>query len=294
MIRQLRSLVPWAVIALFGGLAAACQKSETPAPAVATPSVTVNHDRAPAGSPIELTYKFVVAEGASFDRDYRVMVHMVDTDEELMWTDDHNPPVPTTEWKPGQVVEYTRTVFVPIFPYIGPTGVHVGLYSTVDGKRLPLNGQDMGQRSYKAASIEMLPQTENLLTVYKDGWHPAESAEGGIDWQWTKKEATLAFKNPKKDAAFYLDLDSPGKELHGAQQVHVNMGGQTLEEFTVQPDTPLLRKLTLPAARMGDLEMAELQIVVDATFVPSLVTGSTSKDKRELGIRVFHAFVDAR
>jgi hypothetical protein len=36
-----------------------------------------------------------------------------------MWTDDHTPPVPTTQWKPGQTVEYTRTVFIPIFPYVG-------------------------------------------------------------------------------------------------------------------------------------------------------------------------------
>jgi hypothetical protein len=28
--------------------------------------------------------------------------------------------------------------------------------------------------------------------------------------------------------------------------------------------------------------------------VPALVTGSNSKDPRELGVRVFHAFVDAR
>ena len=41
------------------------------------------------------------------------MVHVVDTDEELMWTDDHHPPTPTSQWKPGQTIEYTRTVFVP-------------------------------------------------------------------------------------------------------------------------------------------------------------------------------------
>ncbi|MGE3178099.1 MAG: hypothetical protein AB7O32_11555 [Vicinamibacterales bacterium] len=275
-------------------VAIGCGKSEDPAPPVATPTVTLNHDRAAAGSPLEITYRFVVAEGASLDKDYRVMAHMVDTDEELMWTDDHLPPTPTSQWKPGQTIEYTRTIFVPVFPYVGQTNLLVGLYSTADQKRLPLTGQDMGQRAYRAATFEMLPQTENLFAVYKEGWHPAEQADGGIEWQWTKKEATLAFKNPKKDVAFYLDLDSPGKELHGPQQVQVNMGGQTLDEFTVQPDTPVLRKMTLPAARMGDLEMAELQVVVDTTFVPSLVGGSTSSDKRELGVRVFHAFVDPR
>ena len=39
--------------------------------------------------------------------------------------------------------------------------------------------------------------------------------------------------------------------------------------------------------------MAELVISVDKTFVPAVVNAS-SKDPRELGVRVFHAFVDPR
>jgi hypothetical protein len=37
--------------------------------------------------------------------------------------------------------------------------------------------------------------------------------------------------------------------------------------------------------------MAEVQITVDKTFVPVQVSGGASKDPRELGIRVFHAFI---
>jgi hypothetical protein len=40
--------------------------------------------------------------------------------------------------------------------------------------------------------------------------------------------------------------------------------------------------------------MVEIRIGVDRTFVPALVPGSNSKDSRELGIRVFHAFVEPR
>jgi hypothetical protein len=40
--------------------------------------------------------------------------------------------------------------------------------------------------------------------------------------------------------------------------------------------------------------MAELQISVDPTFVPATVNPSISKDPRELGVRVFHAYVDPR
>lgn len=290
------ALIRTALLAPVLVAAVGCGPSEAPTPAVATPGVRVNHDRVAAGSPIEITYKFVVAEGATFDKDYRVMVHMVDTDEELMWTDDHDPPTPTTQWKSGQTVEYTRTVFVPIYPYVGEAGIHIGLYSAgADGRRLPLTGQNMGQHAYKVGTMNLLPPTENLFTVFKDGWHAAEVSDqnGGVEWQWTKKEATLAFKNPKKDATLYLDLDSPGKDLHGPQQVQVNLGGQALEQFTLAPDQQVLKRIALPAARMGDGDLAELQFVVDTTFVPSAINPA-SKDKRELGVRVFHAYVDAR
>jgi hypothetical protein len=285
-----------AVAIAVANLAAACGSSQPPEPAVATPTLTLNHDRAPAGSPIEITYKFVVADGATFAEDYRVFAHVVDTDEERMWDDDHNPPIPTSQWKPGQTVEYTRTVFVPIFPYVGEATIQMGLHSVKDQRRLPLNGEDLGQRAYRVTRFQLLPQTENLLMVYRDGWHPAEIAtvNATIEWTWTKKEATLSFRNPKKDALLYLELDSPTAELHGTQAVQVVMGGQTLEEFTLAPTDRLLKKVKMPAAQMGAGDMSELQIVVDKTFIPAQVTGGASKDPRELGVRVFHAFVDPR
>jgi hypothetical protein len=281
--------------AVFG--AAACGRGDSDTgPAVATPSLSLSHDRAPAGSPLELTYKFVVAPDAKFNEDYRVFVHIVDTDEEQMWNDDHNPPVPTSQWKPGQTIEYTRTIFVPVFPYVGDATVQVGLHSLKDQHRLTLTGEDAGQHSYKVAKLQLLPQTDNVYTVFKDGWHPAETAaqDQSLEWQWTKQQATLVFKNPKKDSVFYFDLDSPGKDLHGPQQVSVNLGGQAVETLTIQPDERDLHKIKLPGSLMGDGELAELQIAVDKTFIPQVVTGGASKDPRELGVRVFHAFIDPR
>src|SRR6266545_7334642 len=198
------------------GSLSACRRKEPAAPPVATPSVTLNHDRAPLGSPLDITYKFVVANDARFDEDYRVMAHVVDADGQMMWDDDHNPPVPTTQWKPGQTVEYTRTVFVRVYPYVGEASIQVGLYSVTSQKRLPLKGEDAGQRAYKVARIQLQPQTENIFTVFKDGWHPAETPEhnAGVEWQWTKRDATLSFKNPKKNVVFYLDVDSPDSVAH--------------------------------------------------------------------------------
>ena len=42
-------------------------------------------------------------------RDYLVFVHVLDDQGERLWGDDHPPAVPTSKWRPGQKVEYTRT-----------------------------------------------------------------------------------------------------------------------------------------------------------------------------------------
>jgi hypothetical protein len=262
---------------------------------VATPSVTLSHDKAPLGSPIDITYKFVVANDAHFAEDYRVLVHVVDADEELIFAFDHNPPRPTTQWKAGETVEYTMTEFIPVYPYVGEAAIHIGLHSTRDQKRLTLAGENIGQNAYRVARLQLQPQTENVFTVYKEGWHPAEVAEHNsmIEWQWTKKNATLSFKNPKKDALFYFEVDNPGSAFNEPQTVKISLGGQVIEEFTLQPKVKELRKIPLKAAQLGSDEVSELTISVDKTYVPAVVA-SGSKDPRELGVRVFHAFVDAR
>jgi hypothetical protein len=279
------------IVALAASLAGCKSKEPAMAP-LATPSVTLAQTAA-LGSPLDITYKFAVAPDAHFDTDYHVMVHVVDVNDELIWTDDHLPPTPTTQWKPGQTVEYTRTIFVPVRPYVGEATMQVGLYSMVNQKRAALNGEDAGQRAYKVAKLQLLPQTENVLVVFKDGWHPAEGADhnASVEWQWTKKDATLTFKNPRKDATLYLELDNPGSVFHDAQNVQISMGGQTVGQFVLSPGPQVLKTFPLTAAQMGAGENVELQIIVDKTFVPSLTAGSNSKDPRELGVRVFHAFV---
>lgn len=273
-----------------------CSSEEAEPPPVATPSLKLSAERAPAGSPLEMTYQFVVADNAAFSEDFRVFVHVVDTDEERMWDDDHSPPTPTSQWKPGQTIEYTRTIFVPVFPYVGDATIRVGLHSLKDQRRLTLNGENVGQHAYRVARLQLLPQTDNLFTIFKEGWHMAEAPahDANTEWQWTKRQATLTFKNPKRDSVLFLDADSPGRDLHSPQTVQLHLGGQVVEQFTLEPEKRELRKIKLPGALMGDAELAELQIAVDPPFVPQAVSGGKSKDTRELGIRVFHAYVDPR
>jgi hypothetical protein len=144
--------------------------------------------------------------------------------------------------------------------------------------------------------VQLLPQTDNLLTIFKDGWHQAEVAgdNATIEWQWTKKDATLAFRNPKRSATFSLDVDSPGGEFHGPQQIQVALNGQVIDEFTLGVGERLLRRIQLTPSQLGEADMAELQIRVDKPWIPAQVAGGASSDKRELGVRVFHAFVDPR
>jgi hypothetical protein len=285
-------------IVLVGALfAAGCSRKRDTEPPVATPSLSVNHSRAPLGSPVDVTYKFVVASGArNFDQNYRVFVHFLDSNEELMWTDDHEPPVPTTQWTPGRTVQYTRTVFIPIYPYVGDATIRMGLYSPRDRKRLPLQGDNNGQRAYKVATVHLLPQSENVFLIYKDGWHGAEVARdnAAIEWQWTKGQSTISFRNPRRDATIYLDLDGRPDLFPAPQQVTVRLADQVIDSFEVPTRDEIIRKIAVTASQFGTADMVDLKIAVDRTFIPAQTPAAQSNDIRELGVRVFHAFVEPR
>jgi hypothetical protein len=288
------AVMAFALSALAG---VACSSANSDEPPLATPGFVPSRTRAPLGSPIEVTYRFAVAPGAKFDENYRVFVHFMDSDDELMWSDDHNPPTPTTQWQPGQTVEYKRTLFVPVYPYIGQTSVRMGLYSsTQQDKRAALAGQDVGRREYKVGTIELLPQSENIFVIFKDGFHQAEVAQDNpaIMWQWTRRQATLAFKNPKRDVWFYLSVDGRPDLLPQPQEVSVTVGGQVIDSFKLTNREPVMRKVAVTAAQLGSGDMVEMKIDAGLSFVPARTPVAKSSDQRELGIRVFHAFVEAK
>jgi hypothetical protein len=266
----------------------ACRGKQDEAPPVATVAVSMSRDRVAIGSPVKFTYRFDVAQGARIDGDYRVFVHVLDPDGERLWDDDHVPSVPTSQWKPGQHVEYTRTVFVPNYPYIGEARVRVGLYQ--DEKRLPLGASEVSRREYEVAKFQLLPQSENIFLIYKDGWHPAEvdADNPASEWQWTQKAGTISFRNPKKDATLYLEFDARTDILNPPQQVTVQLGGQTIGTFPADSRERKLVTFPISAAQFGTGDMSELVIEVDKTFKPG------GADPRELGIRVFHVFVEPK
>ena len=272
---------------------AACRGEEPEPPPVATPSFSVSQTRVPLGNPVEVTYKFVVAPDApKIDENFRVFVHFLDADKEQLWTDDHDLPVPTSQWKPGQTVEYTKTMFVPIVPHEGATTVLMGLYSNASDSRLPLGGANYGQRSYMVGQLELLKRTEGIFVMFKEGWHPTETPpdNAAVEWRWTKKDATLSMRNPKKDVMLYLHLDQPS-ELPEPQQVTLTIGGQPIDVFVMEPKKELIRKAIITAAQLGTADVVNVRISVDRSYVPAVISNGANRDPRELGVRVFHAYV---
>src|SRR5688572_7952909 len=269
---------------------AGCRKREPDMPPVATPNVTFARDRVAIGSPVKVTYRFQVAANARFDGDYWVFVHVLNPQGEQLWNDDHLPPTPTSQWKPGQTVEYTRTIFVPNYPHIGEAAVRIGLYSQADGKRLVLAAPEVSRREYVVAKLDLLPQSENVFLIYKDGWHPAEIASENpmSEWQWTQKRASFSFRNPKKDANFYLDYDARSDLFTPPQQVTLRIGDTVLKTFAADVKEKTLVIVPITPAQFGDGEMVEMSIELDKTFKPG------GADPRELGIRVYHAFIEPK
>lgn len=274
---------------------AGCGQPEDTTPPVGSIQVTLSRSKVALGSPVEVTYKFTVAPDAPPLGQRRVFAHFLDADDELMWTDDHDPPTPSTEWKPGQTIEYTRSMFIPSYPYVGAAKIVAGMYSPGNNERLKLSNEDRGDRSYKVVDFELLPQTENIFVIFKDGWHPAEvvtEGAGRTEWQWTKKEATIAFRNPKRDVVLVLQADNPASNPNAAQNVAVQIGDQTIATIPLAADNPAsVLKYPIAAAQLGTGDMVEIKFTADKTFVPALEASMKSGDPRELGARFFHVFI---
>jgi hypothetical protein len=287
MRHKVRLSVPVVLLALA---VAGCSGKQETEQAVATPTLTFSKDRVPIDSAVTLTYKFVVAPNASFDKDYWVFVHVLDPEGEQMWTDDHLPSVPTKQWKAGETVEYKRTIFVPNYPYIGEAVVRLGLYDPPSGKRLVLNATEASRREYVVAKVQILASSENIFVMWKEGWHPAENdiKNPQSEWKWTKQAATLSFKSPKKDSTLYLEYDARPDLFTPPQQVTLKLGGQVVGQFAAEAKSPKLLTFPLTAAQLGSADTVDLVLEVDRTFKPG------GADPRELGIRVFHVAVEPK
>ena len=268
----------------------------TPPDPVASVAVELERDEVVLGGVLRMGYRFGMAEGQSpLTKNHRVFVHFVDADGDVMWTDDHDPPEPTSTWRQGQLISYERTVFLPPYPYIGTATIRVGLYPPNGAERLPLIGEDDGARSYKVGTLELLPQSEDVFLRFVNGWHEPEVMPGnpGVRWRWTQAEAMVAFRNPHRDVRLHLRVDGRPDLVGGPQGVVLKIADREVAEFSLETSEVELKQISITQAQLGDEDMIELLIVVDGSFVPAEGAVGGTTDTRELGIRVFNMIIDA-
>jgi hypothetical protein len=295
-VRSLRLLLSYTTVAATV-FTAACSGADNAAP-VASVTVTAAKTRTPVGSPVELTYRFELT-GDPISDDYTVFTHFVNADGEAIWNDDHEPPVPTSTWKPGQVVEYTRTRFLPALLQPGDVTIEVGLYRGAE--RLPLSSsrppRSANARAYPVGDVTIAPESENVFLIYQAGWHPDDFVQGDPygSSKWTQQSATLVFRNPRTDATLLLEYAArPDAFKDGPQEVTiVGAGNQPITTFTADSSEIRIARIPISSAQMGAADMAELRIDVNKTFVPAQL-GTAERDTRVLGLRIYHAFIESR
>jgi hypothetical protein len=290
-----RSWVAAAGLALVAALLPpACSRRKPVEVNPIIPSLTVNRERAPLGSAIEITYTWTVEPAAKpLGQDYRAFVQFRDTHGVILFQDDHMPVPPPTQWEPGKTYTYKRTKFIPIYPYVGEVEVRMGLYPHPGrGERPALKGDDAGLREYRVAKMELLPQTENIFLVYKDGWHNPEThpEDPSVERTWTKKEALVSFKNPKKDVVVYLEADTCVTCYKQTPVLSLTVGKAAVTLPVERPEV-FLKKIRVKADDLGTDEWVDLRLAMNQSFVPKLMTPPMNDDDRELGLLVYHLYV---
>ena len=280
-------------VLVFPALFSGCARRQPGEINDVVPQIAFNRVRTPLGSAIEITYTWKVEPTAKkIGADYRAMVHFLDSHRVMLFEDDHAPIPPTSTWEAGKSYSYTRTKFVPIYPYVGEVEVRMGLTPPSGrGERLALKGDDAGLREYRVAKMELLPQTENIFLVYKEGWHSPEASpqNPSLERTWTKKEGLISFKNPKRDVVLYLEADTNSKAFTEKPVLTVSVGGNKGVVVPIENSELFLKKIRFTKDDLGTGEWADLRLTMNQSFVPK--TLGINEDDRELALLVYHLYV---
>ncbi len=257
------------------------------------PAVAVNRPRVPLGAALEVTYTWEVGPAAKpVAPGHEAFVHVLDPRGTVLLTDDHVPVPPPDRWSPGRTYSYRRTVFVPVLPWVGEARVVLGLYDPRGGGRVALAGDDVGRQAYRVGTIELLPQTESIFLVFKEGWHGPEMdpESPGTERTWTQQEAVVSFKNPKKDVVVYLEAETCLSCFEKAPTLTVSVGAARATLPVGSPRT-LLARIRARAEDLGSEEWVDLRLRMSDSFVPSRLVPPLNDDTRQLGLAVYHLSV---
>jgi hypothetical protein len=250
-----------------------------------------------AGRPFEFALRFAVSPDApAFSADYVVFVHFIDDNGKMIGAADHSPPTPTRDWKAGSTVEYSHTAFPPATSYRGDTKVVVGLYLPSSNERVPIAGEQFEPRAVSVGSFSVTDLNDPYLVSFREGWHPPETAKAsGVEWRWSMKSGRLSFPNPKRDVVVVIQADQPAPAfVEEPQTIQVKLGDSVVDAFRLATGPAELRRISLTQSQLGDGQTVDLAVVSDKTFIPANLAALKSADTRQLGVRVFRAYVEPK
>lgn len=279
----------WISLLLSAVTVAACGGEQLERQVDIEPSLELP-ESTPVGQPLELAYRWVPGpEFNSPSDDYHVWVHLIGPGGEILMQDDHFPPLPTSQWSPGEEVSYSRWLYPSSDVRPDYIDFYVGLYD--DEGRIAVksggewNGRPNVHRMYvRADDVAGLP-------VPFEGWFDEELVASSDDrWSWMEKRAVAAFGNPRGPAILHLRAHSPVVEIGGPQIVRVSIGDVELASIEVTEQTSFEERIEIPAEALGEGDWVEVTIEVDKTFTPADLDPASS-DTRELGLQVFGLYL---
>ncbi len=197
-----------------------------------------------------------------------------------MWTDDHEPPRPTSTWKPGETIQYhadrVRADLSLRRQGHGSDGpVQPERRTAAAARGAPMRAS----AAYTVGTLELLPQSENVFLCSRTAGTRRKSAadNAAVEWQWTKKAATLAFRNPKRDVWFYLNVDGARPVVPSRSRSPCASATRPSTSSRWDSPEPIIRKSArlCGAARGGRHGRSDIE--AGTSFVPAQTTGGQQR-----------------
>ncbi len=244
----------------------------------------------PVGQPLELAYSWVPGpEFSPPSDDYSVFVHLIDPEGTILMQDDHFPPLPTSQWSPGEEVSYSRWLYPPADLRPDYIDFYVGLYDD-DGRVAVKSGGEWNGRPNIHRLYVRADDVAGLPVTF-EGWFDEELvAISGDRWSWMERKAVAAFGNPRGPAILHLRAHSPVVEIGGPQIVRLSIGDVEIASIEVTEQASFEERIEVSAEALGDGDWVEVTIEVDKWFTPAEIDPASS-DTRELGLQVFGLYL---
>ena len=155
----------------------------------------------------------------------------------------------------------TRGRLRAVYPYIGLATVQMGLYSPKDGKRSAADGRRQRTARLQGRHAEPVAADREHLRHVQGRMASAGSRPDNatVQWQWTKKIATIAFRNPKARVTLYLMPTIPDDVQ--AKRSRSRCGERAaVDTVTITPKREVIHADSRSPRALGTGEMAEVRL----------------------------------